>query len=96
MHANTKARCADRRARPQKLGAPPESFTPELIEIWHEFLSFAPRDVLTRANRSLAEAACRLMLKLRAGTLRGREGALLLSCLERLRMTPAARCTDIR
>ncbi len=93
MNANTRARCAYRGA--QQLGAAPESFTPELIEIWHELLSCAPRDVLVHANRELIEATCRLIPNLRGGTIRARERAILLSCLERLRMTPATRCAEI-
>src|SRR5438445_74875 len=81
MNANIRARCAVRRIPKDHLGAPPENFTPELIETWNELIHCAPREMLVRANRELAEATCRLMVKLRAGTIRDREGSILLSCL---------------
>lgn len=75
---------------------PPSSFGPELLSLWNELLSIAPTEVITQQNYPILEAACRLMQKFREETATRREFRLLLSCLMRLRMTPASRCRHRR
>lgn len=73
------------------LGAPPESFSDELIVVWNELEGIVPDNVLARADRWTVELSCRMMLALRKGNFRAAELNILLSCLSRMGLTPADR-----
>jgi phage terminase small subunit len=87
-------RYANRHSDPQPtepLGKPPRHFTKDQRAIWKEISGQVAPDVLFASDRITLELICRLVEKLRAGTIKGMEQHLLLSSLQQLGMTPLAR-----
>ncbi len=75
----------------EQLGNPPRYFTKEQRAIWKEIAGQVAPDVLFSSDRITLELICRLVEKLRAGTIRAMEQNLLLASLQQLGMTPLAR-----
>jgi len=87
-------RYANRTAEPVPsgpIGNPPKDFSPALKSIWKELKSQSPPGVLTNSERLILEVLCRLVDKLRQGTISTGETSQLLNCLARLGMTPTDR-----
>jgi hypothetical protein len=75
------------------LGEPPEHFTIEQAQVWHELAGACSPGVLTASDRLLVEIAAVMMLQFRkqgAHTKRG-DLNLLISILSRMGMSPADR-----
>jgi hypothetical protein len=75
----------------EPLGKPPKHLTKEQRGIWKELESQVAPGVLFASDRITLELICRLIEKLRAGTIRALEQNLLLASLQQLGMTPLAR-----
>ena len=76
------------------LGLAPKELDPELVPFWNEIraqLACMP-GVAMYTDRYLVERLCRLVFKLRKGTLTVNEGGQMINCLARLGMTPVDRC----
>jgi phage terminase small subunit len=87
-------RYAGRRSEPtpmEPLGTPPDHLNTIQKAIWHEIADLCPPDVLFGSDRIVLEMVCRLIEKLRAGTIKALEQNLLLTSLQQLGMTPLAR-----
>jgi hypothetical protein len=87
-------RYANRTTEPKPtgvLGPAPKQFDKGLKAIWQEFAKQVPAGVLTIADRGVFELTCRLIVKMRAGTISTGEGSQLISCLSRMGMTPSDR-----
>jgi phage terminase small subunit len=69
----------------------PKHLTPELKLLWKELLKEAPPGVLTASDKLLLEITCRLIQKMRMGTISTGETAQLLNALGRMGMTPVDR-----
>jgi len=87
-------RYASRTSEPKPsgpIGNPPSHFSPELRSIWKEFKSQALPNAMGNSERLILEVMCRLVLRLRQGTISTGETSQLINCLSRLGMTPTDR-----
>lgn len=75
----------------EPLGAPPDHLSDQQKAIWHEVANQCPPGVLYSSDRIVMELICRLVEKLRSGSIKAMEQSLLLTSLQQLGMTPLAR-----
>lgn len=74
------------------LGAPPEEWSADHKQMWHEIVESAPHGVLTASDHILIETAVRLMAKMRCEhTFTASVASQLRTCLNEMGMTPSAR-----
>jgi hypothetical protein len=85
------------------IGDPPPYFSQTLSDIWNEIRSDAPRDSLSRAERTIVEYVCHLKLAMQQGCssaqavpLSSSQGAQLLNALRLLGCSPADRKKAIK
>lgn len=73
------------------LGDPPERLDAEVQAVWHEVAAQMLPGVCKESDRTMFEALCRLIYKMRVGTIRIMELSALTSLCGRFAMTPADR-----
>ena len=73
------------------LGDPPERLDAEVQAVWHEVAAQMLPGVCKESDRTMFEALCRLIYKMRMGTIRIMELTALVSLCGRFAMSPADR-----
>ena len=74
-----------------RLGRAPRAMSMAQRAIWNELTAEAPPGVLTRADRLVLEITVRMTERVRNGTARASDYALLTRCLAQIGMTPDGR-----
>jgi hypothetical protein len=91
QHPSREAARAHEPDTDKPLGNPPARLTPEVQEVWREIAAQMLPGVCKESDRTMFEALCRLVYKMRTGTIKIMELNALVSLCGRFAMSPSDR-----